>query len=238
MTEAAPLALGRNSAASGVVLGLVLALVLWLLGLVAPGLLLPYLILFAVVLGVLFGLPATLLERRIRDRSRSPGARTAPGGPTRPPTWSPRQVFAVYETAKEGDVWSAFAEQRVEPRLLLGFTRDPPAAVKATYGLADATLYRVSRLEGEGVIAPSDADRLGFLLEQHFGQGPGRVAILPGVETLVEAGNLRSVRRLLELGREKAMEHQGAFLVSLDPNSLSVEQKAVLERDAVRLVYS
>ncbi len=238
MTGEAPLALGRNSAASGVVLGLVLALVLWLLGFVTPGLLLPYLILFAVLLGILFGLPAMLLERRIRHRSRSPTPGAPPVVPTRPPSWSPQQIFAVYETAKESDVWKAFSEQKVDPRLLLGFTRDTPGAVKASYGLADATLYRVSRLEGEGVIAPSDADRLGFLLEQHLGQGPGRVAILPGVETLLESGNLRSVRRLLELGREKAMEHQGAFLVSLDPNSLSAEQKAVLERDAVRLVYT
>ncbi len=238
MTGEAPLALGRNSAASGVVLGLVLALVLWLLGFVSPGLLLPYLILFAVVLGILFGLPGMILERRIRHLSPAPGPGPSPSVPTRPPSWSPQEVFAVYETSRESDLWKAFSEQKVDPRLLLGFTRDPPATVKATFGLADATLYRISRLEGEGVIAPSDADRLGFLLEQHLGQGPGRVVILPGLEALVEAGNLRSVRRLLELGREKALEHHGAFLASLDPLSLSAEQKAVLERDAVRLVYT
>ncbi len=238
MTGEGPIGLGRNSAASGVVLGLVVALVLWLLGFVSPGLLLPYLILFAVVLGILFGLPGMLLERRLRHLSPASASGASPSVPTRPPSWSPQQVFAVYETARESDLWKAFSDQKADPRLLLGFTRDPPSTVKAAYGLADSTLYRVSRLEGEGVIAPSDADRLGFLLEQHLGQGPGRVVILPGVETLVEAGNLRSVRRLLELGREKAMEHHGAFLVSLDPQSLSVEQKAVLERDAVRLVYT
>ena len=229
-----PSSLARDTAASGVVLALAVVLVLWLLGIVSANLLLPLLIAGAVVLGVAFGVPGLMLARRIRRLGAAPSERV----PTTPPAWSPSAPFSVYETPREEDAWKAFIAQRQDPRLLLGFTRDLPASVQATFDLSGAILYRISRAEGEGIISPSDADRLGFLIEQHLSRGPGRIVVLPGVEGLVEAGNLVSVRRLFDLGREKAIEHHGAVLTTLDPASLSPDQRAVLERDAVRLVYT
>lgn len=163
-------------------------------------------------------------------------AAAAPAAPSRPvPTWPLTEPFCVYETSNEKEVWQIVKALGLDSSKIIGFTTQPPEGVAADLGMPAANFRKISRVEGEDTIDPGDLERLGNLIERHLEGGPARVVVLPGVENLVEAGNVRNVRRLLEVIRDLAQGSKGSLLVSLDPVSLPEANVTLLERGGCKL---
>lgn len=168
-------------------------------------------------------------------------------GRTAPPSFAPRPAFvarpatmwrpqplAVYETAEESSLWEVVRTARLSPEKLLCFTRLTPQELSSRFGLAGAKIVRISRVEAEDAVPPSDLEKIAYLIERHL-TARGCAVVLPGLESLVEASSLKGVGRLLEVAREVAQASQGAVLVSLNPRALAETQTALLERGATRL---
>lgn len=156
------------------------------------------------------------------------------GFPRPGPVWQPAAPLSVLEGADEELVWSVVGASGVPASKLLCFTRLLPSELEGRYRLRGATILRISRSEGEGAVAPSDLERIGYLSEKHL-SAPGQAVVLPGIESLVEANSVKNVGRLLEVLKEAAQGSQGAVLASLDPRTLDATKVALLERGARRL---
>lgn len=171
------------------------------------------------------------------------GSAAAPGGahpgakPTTwvPPTWPLDEPLCVMETNREKDVWTVAQRARVPPEKVIGFTTLSPEEIAQEFGVLLSSIRKVSRVEGEENVDPGNLEKIGNIIERHLEGGEGRVVVLPALENLVEAGNVRNVRRLLEVVRDLAQGSKGSMLVSLDPVSLPEANVSLLERGAFKL---
>ncbi len=168
--------------------------------------------------------------------SLAPPPPPLPPPPPPPPPWPLEEPLCYVETDKEEELWGRIGAAGLTASQVLGFTKQNPEGVVAKFSLEGATLYRISTIEGDGSVLPTDLERIGLFIDRHLSAGPGRVVVLPGLEHLVEATNVRNVRRLLDVVRDLALPKRGSMLFSVDRSSLPAEQTAVLERLALRLV--
>ncbi len=166
----------------------------------------------------------------------------APGGhpsarpsTSAPPTWPLDEPLCVMETNREKDVWAVAQRAHILPEKIIGFTTLPPEEIAQEFGVLLTSVRKVSRVEGDANVDPGDLERIGNIIERHLEGGEGRVVVLPALENLVEAGNVRNVRRLLEVVRDLAQGSKGSMLVSLDPVSLPEANVSLLERGTFKL---
>ncbi len=246
----------RSSLAFGlvtfVVVSLGLLLVLWMLGAREPAALLlaPIIGAFAgllaglgMALGPLAGPQASPAQASsaapsVADRRSAPhGGQVTPNAAAAqrmrvraPWTWSLAEPLSTLETYQESDVWTLVRKTAIEPGTLLAFTHGSREDVTRALGSTEVTVFKVSRLEGEGTVSPADVDRIADVIATHFAKGKGRAVVLPGIETIVESTNVRNVRRMIDLVRDLALESKGAVLVTLDPGSLPSASLSLLER--------
>lgn len=151
------------------------------------------------------------------------------------PTWPLTEPLCYMETGREKDVWEVVRKAQIAPDKFIGFTTAPCESVCSDLGFPVDIFRKISRIEAEDSMAPGDLERIGNYIERHLEGGEGRVVVLPGLENLVEAGNVRNVRRLLEVLRDLAQGSHGSILVALDPGSLPEASVTLLERGAHRL---
>lgn len=147
------------------------------------------------------------------------------------PAW-PMLPMTVVESKDPSSFWDMVAGSGVDRSKLLVFCLDAPGSVSATYGLAGATFWRISRSEGEDSVAPGDVDRMGYLLESFLGKGTGRAVVFRGIERIADSAGLKSTVRLLEVAREVAESTRGAILVYLNPENLEASERRQLEEGA------
>jgi hypothetical protein len=153
------------------------------------------------------------------------------------PQW-PFQPLTVLETTDEKNVWKVVGKSGLQRDGLLCFTREAPSLLTGEFGLQGATIYRLSRVEGENTVGPGELEKIIDIIERHLAKGSGRAVVLPSLEGLVEATSVKSVGRLLEVARDLAQTSRSAVLVSFDPKTLPENQAALLRRGAVRLAIS
>lgn len=152
--------------------------------------------------------------------------------------WPLQEPLCILETGREKDAWEAARALNLPPEKVIGFTTFPPEEIAKEFGLPIPALHKVSRVEAEANVDPGDLERIGNFIERHLDGGEGRVVVLPSVENLVEAGNVRNVRRLLEVVRDLAQGSHGSMLVTLDPVSLPEAHVTLLERGAFKIERS
>jgi hypothetical protein len=239
-----------------VVIGIVLALLLWMLGEVDQYTMVILLIVLAIVGGVAAGVPAIILRRkiakaRVQSSPQVPPSQPAPVAvapllvqPVAPPeakpvqaklTWPLFEPLCVMRTGAEKEVLELAGSSGVPNDRLLVFLTQVSEVTLPRYGLESVETVRLSRVEGEDVVSPGDLEKLGYIIEKHFSRGQGYKVVLPSVESLVEAAGIKNVRRLLDVARELAQGAAGSVLFSLDTQALSPDQVAILERGAFKI---
>lgn len=162
-------------------------------------------------------------------------AAAAPVVVSGPPHWPMEEPMCVLESSREEEIWEVVKAAAVPAERVIAFTTEPPDSVAALLGFPASTFRRISRVEGEENFPPGDLERIGNAIERHLEMGEGHLVVLPGLENLVEAGNVRNVRKLLEVLRDLAQGSKGSVLVSLDPVSLPDASVTLLERGAHKL---
>ena len=157
--------------------------------------------------------------------SQGPGL-SRPGAPS----W-PMVPMTLVETADANAFWSIVGSSGVDRGKMLIFCTEAPAELSASYGLAGATLWRISSNEGEGRVRPGDVDRVGDLVSGHLEKETGRAVVLKGLDRVIEDAGFRSARKLLEVAREAAERTRGAVIVHADPVLVSPKELHQLEDD-------
>ena len=114
--------------------------------------------------------------------------------------------------------------------LLLGPESTPDA--EAAISKKGVIRWRISRLGAEGSLHPADADRIGSVIELHFRRFKGSVVVLGGLDAILEATNLKTVRRLVQVSREVALETQGTLVTYLNPSGFGPQERVRIEEDA------
>lgn len=139
--------------------------------------------------------------------------------------------MTLVETADAHAFWSIVGSSGVDRKRLLVFCTESPAELSAAYGLAGATLWRISSNEGEGRVRPSDVDRLGDLVLNHLDHATGQAVVIKGLDRVIEDAGFRGARRLLEVARETAEKTRGAVIVHADPVLVGLKELHQLEDD-------
>lgn len=156
------------------------------------------------------------------------------GEPDDLPPW-PKEPLTLIEGDDPSVVYRMLQSAKVPPEKLLLFLSDEPEKIRKEYQLGDATLFRISRLEGESHISPSNLDRVGQEAELHLGRGKGRVVVLVPVAAQLTAAGLRSTARLLQVLYEVAVAQESTVVAFLNPRQLSVQELRALEENARRI---
>ena len=146
------------------------------------------------------------------------------------PSW-PMVPMTLVETADANAFWSIVGSSGVDRGKMLIFCTEAPAELSASYGLAGATLWRISSNEGESRVRPGDVDRVGDLVSGHLEKETGRAVVLKGLDRVIEDAGFRSARKLLEVAREAAERTRGAVIVHADPVLVSPKELHQLEDD-------
>lgn len=167
--------------------------------------------------------------------THEPSSGPEPSDPTlppRPPSASvfPEEPLCHLETPREEELWERVGSTGIPAGDVLGFTRRDPSELTSRYGLAGASLFRISTVEAEGALRPVELEKIASLIERHLATGSRKVVVIASVEHLVEATNVRNVRRLLDVSRDLAFPVHGTVLFSMDASSLPAEQSALLKR--------
>jgi hypothetical protein len=144
-------------------------------------------------------------------------------------TW-PFVPLGAVECKDEDVLWQIVKGSGVLSDALLAFTFDSSRDVAQMF--KGASVWKVSHVDGSDHVPLSPLDRIAELCETHFGKGPGRVVVLPGLDLLSEANDVPSVVRVLSIIRDLAQLASGTVLASLNPKTLSEQDIARLERKA------
>lgn len=147
----------------------------------------------------------------------------------------PMVPLTLLETRDPQRLWAKAAASGTERDKMLVISPELPGKVAGVYGLAGATVWRLTRIEGENNLPPADVDRVGHVIESHFSKGSARTVVLTGIEKIVDAAGLRSTVRLLEVVRDLAETTRGAVLLSVNPELLKPEELRQLEEGATVL---
>ncbi len=142
-----------------------------------------------------------------------------PRSPEKEPPWPMVPLTVVQSTDRE-KFWRMASASGLDRAKILIFTPESSGALTGKYGMSGAQFHRLSRREGDENISPGDVDRMGYLIDEHFGKGSGRAVVIDGVSMLLDANGLKTVRRLLELANEAAETTRGAVLVYVNPDTL------------------
>jgi hypothetical protein len=169
-----------------------------------------------------------------RSTPPTPAPALAPSsqGLSRPgsPTW-PMVPVTLVETTDPNSFWSIVGSSGVDRAKLMVFCTESPGELSASYGLAGASIWRISSNEGEGRVRPGDVDRLGDLISGHFDKDSGQGLALKGFDRIMEEAGFRSARKLLEVAREAAERTRGAVIIHADPVTIGPKELHQLEDD-------
>jgi hypothetical protein len=144
-------------------------------------------------------------------------------------TW-PFVPLGAVECKDEEILWQILRSSGILSDALLAFTFDSSRDVSQMF--KGATVWKVSHVDGPDHVPLTPLDRIAELCETHFGRGPGRVVVLPGLDVLAEANDVPTVVRVLSIVRDLAQLTSGTVLTSLNPKTLSAQDIARLERKA------
>jgi hypothetical protein len=103
--------------------------------------------------------------------------------------------------------------------------------------LSGATIWQVSRLEGEGRISPGEIDRIAHLAETHLSEASGRAVLVDATESFVSAVGVTTTARFLHVLHEVAEKQQGTVLVFLNPRTATLQERRSLEEGAQRVRF-
>ncbi|MDE1819544.1 MAG: hypothetical protein KGJ23_06480 [Euryarchaeota archaeon] len=142
-----------------------------------------------------------------------------PSGTSGLPPW-PLTPLTTVETSDPSKVYAMASSSGLERERMLVIAPDAGGALAGTYALVGATMWRLTRSEGESYISPADPDRLGDLMVRHLEKTSGRAVVLVGLEKVVDACGLKVAMRLLEVARETAETNKGTVLVALNTGIL------------------
>ena len=166
-----------------------------------------------------------------------PEARQPTGqGLSRPglPAW-PMVPMTIVEAPDPDAFWRIVGSSGVDRSKLLIVCTESPAEISAAYGLAGATLWRLTRTEGERKVSPADADKLGYILSEHLGRESGQAIVLKGIDRVIEEASFRTTLNLLDILRETAERTRGAVLVYADPVVIGSKELHQIE-DGVKVL--
>ncbi len=150
------------------------------------------------------------------------------------PPW-PMVPLTMVESVDRVRFWRMAAASGLDRSKMMILSLEAPGIVTGTYGMHGASIYPLSRSDGDNNVSPGDADRLGYLIESHFEKGSGRAVVLDGIASVVDATNIRTARRLIELTHEMAEKTSGAALVWVNPETMGqVERRQLAEKAVVR----
>ncbi len=168
--------------------------------------------------------------RVVQPAGETSGAKIVP----KEPPW-PMVPLTMVESVDKVRFWRMAAASGLDRSKMMILSLEAPGIVTGTYGMHGASIYRLSRSDGENNVSPGDADRLGYLIESHFEKGSGRAVVLDGIASVIDATNIRTARRLVELTHEMAEKTSGAALVWVNPETMGqVERRQLAEKAVVR----
>ena len=147
------------------------------------------------------------------------------------PNWQNRPLV-ILEGSDPLILYSFARQCQLEPERILLLAPESTPDVEAAISKKGIIRWRISRLGAEGSLHPADADRIGSVIELHFRRFKGSVVVLGGLDAILEATNLKTVRRLVQVSREVALETQGTLVTYLNPSGFGPQERVRIEEDA------
>lgn len=141
--------------------------------------------------------------------------------------------YLLFEDDRPRRFRSTLAAIPAETPLLL-ITRENPSSLRERGPPLSprARTVWVTRMEGEGRVAPGNLDALGEQASRFFREHSGGLLALDGIEYLTSQNTFPAVLQLLQFLRDLAQESQGHLLVAANPAAFERREVSLLESDA------
>ncbi len=120
------------------------------------------------------------------------------------------------------------------PRGLM-VTRAFPDEVRAKYGLQATPIVWLTESVGEMRIAPTSLAVLTDTLMRFMENNHNSIVLLEGIEYTITFNDFRKVIRSLDLLNETAWITKARLILSVDPSTFDIRERALLERDRIVL---
>lgn len=161
------------------------------------------------------------------------GGQRRPGGTTVASLPDPLPAYLLFEEERPRRFRTALSEISADVALFV-ISRENPATLRERgppLPPATTSLW-ISRIEGEGRLAPGQLDRLGEMASAHLQAHPGGVVALDVIEYLSSQNAFAPVLRLLQFLRDVAQDTDGHLLVALNPGAFEKKEVSLFESDA------
>lgn len=133
-------------------------------------------------------------------------------------------------------VWRVLHGLKVAPPDVMIVTREDPELLKTKFGLQEATILRLTRLEADDAVSPKDVDRIAHLSEEHMEKHPGGLMVLTDPQYFVSHVGFENLHRLIQELQDLAHAHKGTFLLSFNPETFKEAQISQIEERMRRLL--
>lgn len=122
------------------------------------------------------------------------------------------------------------AQETSEGLPALIICRTHPDQVRSRYGLMQTPFIWLAQSPGPDRVDPSNLQMLTHITTEFVRRGPSMIA-LEGLEHLLLNNEPNKVLRFLGQLRDEVIVNGSILLVSIDPNTLTERQRAILERE-------
>jgi len=138
----------------------------------------------------------------------------------------------LVEEARPELAYALLAAQLDRGARALVFSRSNPAAVRDRLAGRAAEVYWLTEHEsaGERTVRPS-LEKLMLLVESFLASDKPTVVLLDDLHYLISNSNFEGVIRFVRAVVDRVTETRSVFMLSVAPDSLSVQERSVLERE-------
>lgn len=154
------------------------------------------------------------------------------------PPWPELQhPLTFFEGVDPTVLYRTAAQAKIDPDRLFILTVNDPTELEKEYDLRGATLWQVTRLQGDRRISPADIDRIADLAETHMKDNPGGAVLVGATESLLASSGLTTTVRFIHVLHEVAAAHEGVLIFFLNPRSVTVQERRSLEEGGRRVRF-
>ncbi len=97
----------------------------------------------------------------------------------------------------------------------------------------NAIIYWLTSVKGEGRVNPGDLPKIQTIISSFITKHPKGVVVIEGTETMITNTEFLKVLRFLQRIRDVVSENHGILIVSMDLDTLSTKEKALLKKEII-----
>lgn len=140
-------------------------------------------------------------------------------------------ITYLIEDEKPINAFRLFADFVTNTNPGLCITRNFPSHVSVDFTLKKSSIYWLTRRKGEMTIDPVQLTMISHIIQEFMVKSKKSIILLDGIEYLIIQNDFKPVLRFIQHIRDEVLIQGANLLIPLSPESLSVSEVKLLERE-------